>query len=65
MLYVFSHDTDTTGSLAVKLDTGFPDIGAVELPLGTLPQVRGRIGSAPGRLICDHVEQRGCGIEPQ
>ena len=36
-LYVFADDTDGASSLAVKLDSGFPDVGAVQLQLETLP----------------------------
>ena len=32
-LYVFSEGTDPDGSLQVKLDSGFPDLGFVEMPL--------------------------------
>ena len=98
-LYVFGGDTDAAGSLAVKLDSGFPNVGAVALPLETLSfdewttvtvqisdivrspgrpvdldQVLGLFVLEPTsfarlqvddiRLICGHVEQGGCGIEP-
>ena len=101
-LYVFGEDTDAAGSLAVRLDTGSRNVGAVQLPLETLPQDEWttvtvqisdivRTPGPPGgrpvdldqvlslfvlepsssarlqvdniRLICGHVEQRGCGIE--
>ena len=102
-LYVVGDDTDAASSLAVKLDSGFPDVGAVELPLETLPhdewttvtvqisdivRTPSALGGLPVdldqvlslfvleptsfarlqvdniRLICGHVVQRGCGIEP-
>jgi beta-glucanase (GH16 family) len=30
-------DTDTAGSLQVKMDSGFPDVGYMEIPLSSLP----------------------------
>ena len=37
-LYVFGDDTDAAGHLGVKLDSGPADVGAVVLPLETLPR---------------------------
>ena len=37
-LYVVSDQTDPASSLRVKLDSGFPDVGFVELPLVSLPR---------------------------
>ena len=36
-LYVFGDGTDTASALQVKLDSGFPDLGFVELPVADLP----------------------------
>ena len=36
-LYVFGEETDTGSALQIKLDSGFPDLGFVELPVGELP----------------------------
>ena len=36
-LYVFGEETDTASGLQVKLDSGFPDLGFVELPVASLP----------------------------
>ena len=35
-LYVFAAETDPAGSLQVKLDSGFPALGFVDLPVSTL-----------------------------
>ncbi|MYK45719.1 MAG: glycoside hydrolase family 16 protein [Gammaproteobacteria bacterium] len=35
-LYVFGDETDTDSSLQVKIDSGFPDLGFVDLPFSTL-----------------------------
>ena len=35
-LYVFGDETDPDSSLQVKLDSGFPDLGFVDLPVATL-----------------------------
>ena len=35
-LYVFSAETDPDSGLQVKIDSGFPDLGFVELPFSTL-----------------------------
>ena len=35
-LYVFGDETDADSSLQVKLDSGFPDLGFVDLPVSTL-----------------------------
>ena len=35
-LYVFGDATDPAGSLQVKMDSGFPDVGYVDLPMSTL-----------------------------
>ena len=35
-LYVFSAETDLESSLQVKLDSGFPDLGFIDLPVATL-----------------------------
>ncbi|MYA16364.1 MAG: hypothetical protein F4Z28_06090 [Gammaproteobacteria bacterium] len=35
-LYVFGDDTDPQSSLQVKIDSGFPDLGFVDLPVSTL-----------------------------
>ena len=37
-LYVFGDDTDAASSLAVKLDSGAAEVGAVEMPFETLPR---------------------------
>ena len=37
-LYVFSDETDQASSLQVKLDSGFPDLGYVDLPVANLTQ---------------------------
>ena len=37
-LYVFGAETDAASSLQVKLDSGFPDLGYVDLPVATLTQ---------------------------
>ncbi len=36
-LYVFSEGTDAESGLQVKLDSGFPDLGFVEIPVSDLP----------------------------
>ena len=36
-LYVFSEGTDPDSGLQVKIDSGFPDLGFVELPVSELP----------------------------
>ncbi|MCY4094910.1 MAG: family 16 glycosylhydrolase [Gammaproteobacteria bacterium] len=36
-LYVFSEGTDSASGVQVKLDSGFPDLGFVELPIADLP----------------------------
>ncbi len=35
-LYIFGDETDPDSSLQVKLDSGFPDLGFVDLPVATL-----------------------------
>ena len=35
-LYIFGDETDAASSLQVKLDSGFPDLGFVDLPVDTL-----------------------------
>ena len=35
-LYIFGDETDAASSLQVKLDSGFPDLGFVDLPIETL-----------------------------
>lgn len=35
-LYVFGNETDPESSLQVKIDSGFPDLGFVDLPVSTL-----------------------------
>ena len=35
-LYIFGDETDPDSSLQVKLDSGFPDLGFVDLPVSTL-----------------------------
>lgn len=37
-LYVFSAETDQAGAIQVKIGSGFPDLGFVELPVAELPQ---------------------------
>ena len=37
-LYVFGAETDSASALQVKLDSGFPDLGFVELAVADLPQ---------------------------
>ena len=37
-LYVFGDQTDAASGLQVKLDSGFPDLGFVELPVASLPR---------------------------